>query len=533
MATYSPCELNYEKGNSNSLEILPNELILNIFTHLRIKDLGRCAQVSKTIYAIAYDKTLWTKILVTSGKPPEQLVPPCGYAPPRIMPHGLLVQALSRGARYLGLSNLSFISPSQPTFPPTNQVEYLDLSGSFMNENYFRHLILSCHNLKKLSLADTYGAWKSVDIMKGILQNSNSLRVLDLSGCCKLKPQDVKSVMSSCLNLTEANFSYNVWDIQVPNLSVIYGNFPPSIKKLGLSGAAIGINAITTLITRCNKLTDLDLTDAHIIDEPENNNIRFPTKTHLESLYMRGFDVQFTHLDKLIPSCENSLKVLDISYCENMTLQAIQLIVSRCLYLTAVDFMDLKYAAFICKNLTTNIEKISLSHTDISNEDIKMLVSRCNKIKELDISHTKIVINEVVDEITFYLSSTLKKLSVPTTHSSRLSRINHCPLFKLGSMPKLNYLRSFVRSKTFMKRLMDLWEIKFPDVVLSCHDYFSCHNHNNYTQYCGLAIIPKPNIAKTMSVQETIWEIPCEGIELSELQDDSEESKNSASISNF
>ena len=212
-----------------------------------------------------------------------------------------------------------------------------------------------------------------------------------------------------------------------------------------------------------------------------------------------------------------------------MTLQAIQLIVSRCLYLTAVDFMDLKYAAYICKNLTTNIEKISLSHTDISNEDIKILVSRCNKIKELDISHTKIVTNEVVDEIIFHLSSTLKKLSLPTTHPSRLSRIYRCPLFKLGSMPKLKYLRSFVRSKTFMKRLMDLWEKQFPDVVLSCHDHFSCHNY--YTQYCCLTITPKPNIAKSMSVEETIWEIPCEGIEL-QGEDDSGDSKNNASMKN-
>ena len=39
-----------------------------------------------------------------------------------------------------------------------------------------------------------------------------------------------------------------------------------------------------------------------------------------------------------------------------------------------------------------------------------------------------------------------------------------------------------------------------------------------------------PNIAKSMSVEQTIWEIPCEGIELSELQEnDSEEIKNDAS----
>mgnify|MGYP001446069933 CR=1 FL=1 len=79
---------------SNSLEILPDEIILNIFSRLTIKDLGRCAQVSRNFYSITSDKTLWTKILVTSG----------------MIPNKLLEQALSRGAKYLGLSNLSDVS---------------------------------------------------------------------------------------------------------------------------------------------------------------------------------------------------------------------------------------------------------------------------------------------------------------------------------------------------------------------------------------------------------------------------------------
>ena len=170
-------------------------MILNIFANLTVKDLGRCAQVSKNFCALAYDKSVWTKILVTSG----------------IVPHKLLEQALSRGVKYLGLSNLNFVSTLEPNFPPTNQVEYLALSSSLMNKNYFRQLLLSCHNLKKLSVND--GDWKSDDLIEGILQNSNSLRVLDLSGCGKLKVQGVKSIILSCIKLTEANFDHmTIWD---------------------------------------------------------------------------------------------------------------------------------------------------------------------------------------------------------------------------------------------------------------------------------------------------------------------------------
>jgi hypothetical protein len=472
---------------------------------LTIKDLRSCAQVSKNFYAIRYDKTLWTKILVTSTKPSKDFAPPRGYATPRIMPQSFLVEALLRGARYLGLSNLSLISTSQPDFPPTNQVKYLALSSTFMGENYFRELILSCHNLIKLSVANPCGTWKSDDLIKAILQNSNSLKVLDLSECHYLKYQDIKSILSSCLNLTEANFSYNLWHELEPNLSVIFESFQPNIEKLGLSGAALSINAITILITQCNKLTDLDITFAHLIDEPEIRNVEFPTKIQLESLYMRRFDFDFTYLKMLIPSCENSLQVLDISHCENMTRQAIELIVTRCLYLTAVDFCGSTHAAFICKNLTSNIEKVGLSTTDISNEDIKRLVRRCNKIKELDISNTKIVIDEVADEIILYLSSTLEKLSLPETYSEPtpsspflgiaencplLNSLPYCfPLLQLGYMPKLKYLWSFVRYGT--ERIMDLWEKQFPDIVLSCYNKFICQSHCDYTRCCSIpGVVP-------------------------------------------
>ena len=94
-------------------------------------------------------------------------------------------------------------------------------------------------------------------------------------------------------------------------------------------------------------------------------------------------------------------------------------------------------------------------------------------------------------------------------------------------MPKLKYIWSFVRYGT--ERIMDLWKQQFPDVVLSCHNHLLCQNHCNYT-HCSPTITPNPNIAKSMSVEETIWEIPCEGIKLSELQEQfSEENENDAS----
>ena len=63
-----------------------------------------------------------------------------------------------------------------------------------------------------------------------------------------------------------------------------------------------------------------------------------------------------------------------------------------------------------------------------------------------------------------------------------------------------------------MDKIVDLWEKQFPNVVLSSNSF--------------CPIITHPNIAKSMAMEERIWEIPCKGIELSDVQeDDSNENK--------
>ena len=69
-----------------------------------------------------------------------------------------------------------------------------------------------------------------------------------------------------------------------------------------------------------------------------------------------------------------------------------------------------------------------------------------------------------------------------------------------------------------MEKIVDLWEKKFPNVVLSSNSF--------------CPIITHPNIAKSMAMEERIWEIPCKGIELSDIQEaDLNENKIHDSIS--
>ena len=43
-------------------EGIPDEVILNIFKNLDLKDLGRCSKVCKRFDKVGHDETLWQKI---------------------------------------------------------------------------------------------------------------------------------------------------------------------------------------------------------------------------------------------------------------------------------------------------------------------------------------------------------------------------------------------------------------------------------------------------------------------------------------
>ena len=119
-----------------------------------------------------------------------------------------------------------------PNFPKSNQLEYLDLNFSNMEEEYFRQLILSCHKLTKLSVYYIIGQWKSADLVKGILQNASTLKVLDISKdkSEKLVPKQIMDIVTSCVNLTEANFGeLNRGEEWTPFLCE---NITATIKKL-------------------------------------------------------------------------------------------------------------------------------------------------------------------------------------------------------------------------------------------------------------------------------------------------------------
>ena len=90
---------------------------------------------------------------------------------------------------------------------------------------------------------------------------------------------------------------------------------------------------------------------------------------------------------------------------------------------------------FLVKNISPNVVKVNLSNHDVDDDDVKILLSRCNKIKVLNLKET-LITNDSLKTMRQYLSHTLEELSLtydiyepfPSAHND------------LKSMPRLKIL---------------------------------------------------------------------------------------------
>ena len=145
-----------------------------------------------------------------------------------------------------------------------------------------------------------------------------------------------------------------------------------------------------------------------------------------------------------------TLKVLRLSYCNRfyeslndrqtrpLELDFIQPIVDQCVELEELSFYKTRLSedsiAYLVKNVTPKISKLSLHTTDVIDKYILILVSRCKNLTEIRLSGLGIT-NDSVTYIVENLHSTLEKLSLVGTSVSVLK------LFELKAMKKLTLLR--------------------------------------------------------------------------------------------
>ena len=278
---------------------LPNEVLFLVFSYLKIGDLLKCGQVSKRFRAIS--NNLWPEKINLCYKK---------------VPVGFLVKLLYSECKYLSLSesiledtlNLpkvpkldraskvlcasKYLSLALNYMPEDSQslglsesiledtlnmrkaskLKYLNLSGFGIKCNQLQNseeLLESCYSLQKLSLSKCHLSYKLIDSIS--LQNGKTLKVLDLSRCtlCTKRYKCMTSVIckdtisiwqivKQCTELKE--LSLHRTDLTEKSIVALVSNLTSKIEKLDLFDMDyLNDDHVKTLVTRCNKITELNL----------------------------------------------------------------------------------------------------------------------------------------------------------------------------------------------------------------------------------------------------------------------------------
>lgn len=270
---------------------LPDEVLLMMFKYLPKTTLISCACVCRRWKRIAYDNDLWPRIDLSTRK----LVP------------GSMAHVLLRGPQILRMAQTEVGTPIFKNLEETmeihvSKIEFLDLSMASISVNDLKLLLKTCHILQKLSLENC-----EIDesVCKEIAKN-DKLTVLNMSQCVGLNEAGAKEILSKCDKLVELNIAWTL--LKSTSIKTICQYVPKDVQKINLSGCLKELTDahVSTLVIRCHKLKELDLSDSTTISD-----------TSVDAIYNNLKDLEILSLSR----CYN---ILPASYTKLFMLPSIK-----------------------------------------------------------------------------------------------------------------------------------------------------------------------------------------------------------------
>jgi len=234
---------NKQRDNSLSLQDMPEEIVLKILTYLGIKNILKMCQTSKRYHEICQDDSLWQRFDFSGKKVPTDFVH-------KLLEKGCKTLSLHYGLKLKG--NLDFNDVSKLT--------HLYLDNIKAKAGVLEQISTSSRSLQALKLSNLK---LNPNFKKICQQNSKTLLKLNLSGYEGLDFQSIQHIVRNCTELIDLS----LYDTGISGEAMNYlaNNLTPKIRKLNLG--CFGSNHIRdehiiTLVSRCNNIADLDISDS-------------------------------------------------------------------------------------------------------------------------------------------------------------------------------------------------------------------------------------------------------------------------------
>ena len=221
------------------------------------------------------------------------------------VPYGFIEKAVQNGCEYLNLS-WSHVHGGEESELPW-KLKYLEIS----RYGDLPKVLEKCRSLQKLAMDFLE---LDSDAIEQICQNGETLRILSL-GWCSIdiyqRTESIQKLLTKCSQLTELNLarSDDFVNLLDPDVRALVDNLTINILKLSLSRqGSVTDEHVNTLVRRCNKITELDLSGTSITKDSIESIVR-----HLNSL--EKLDLNFTDIDLSKILLLKSIPTLKILHC--------------------------------------------------------------------------------------------------------------------------------------------------------------------------------------------------------------------------
>ena len=192
----------------------------------------------------------------------------------------------------------------------------LNLTNCDVQHQVIDVLLTACHSLKKLTLTKVFLTTYMFQIICN--QNGQTLQTLDLNGTNGIGiyqyflPKDILLIFKSCVSLKEVDFSG--CQLFGESMELLVKNLSPNVEKLALSSNFTTDDHITALVSRCKRITSLNLAYTFLLTDNSLTSIMENLKSTLEELYIScrvGQNITYTKLLEM----RSMPKLKALNYC--------------------------------------------------------------------------------------------------------------------------------------------------------------------------------------------------------------------------
>lgn len=254
--------------------------------------------------------------------------------------------------------------------------------------------------------------------MQSIGGKLSSLQFLDVSYCRKLTDKGLSAVVEGCTDLRSIHLT--CCKFVTDKLLQALSKNCPGLQELGLQGCTnITNDGLTDLVRGCKRIQFLDINKCSGVGDTGICNLSKACSSHIKTLKMldccRVGDESITSIamfcnnletliiggcreitdvsmKSLVSACKNSLKILRMDWCLNISDSSLSCILNECRSLEALDIgccEEITDAAFqglgnVKTELKLKVLKIS-NCPKITVNGIGMLLEKCNALEYLDV----------------------------------------------------------------------------------------------------------------------------------------------------